>query len=58
MKLLVDTNVVLEIILNQDKASEARDLLKSTDKDEFFLSDYSLHSIGVLLFRLLTRICG
>lgn len=51
MKLVVDTNIVLEIILNQDKASEARDLLKSTDKYEFFLSDYSLHSIGVLLFR-------
>jgi len=51
MKLLIDTNVFLEVILEQEKAKEARDLLSKTEEHEFFISDYSLHSIGLLLFR-------
>ncbi len=51
MRLLIDTNVFLEIILDQQSADEARDLLAKTRDHEFFMSDYSLHSIGLLLFR-------
>jgi len=51
MRLLIDTNVFLEIILQQDKAEQAKTLLERTENHEFFISDYSLHSIGVLLFR-------
>lgn len=51
MKLLLDTNVFLEILLEQERAAEARTLLKQTSEHEFFLSDFSLHSIGLLLFR-------
>ena len=51
MRLLVDTNIILEVILEQAKASEARALLAKSDEHEFFLSDFSLHSIGLLLFR-------
>ncbi len=51
MRLLIDTNVFLEIILQQDKAGQAKTLLERTENHEFFISDYSLHSIGVLLFR-------
>ncbi len=51
MKLLIDTNIFLEVILEQEKAEEARRLLSKTEEHEFFLSDYSLHSIGLLLFR-------
>jgi len=51
MKLLLDTNIFLEIILGQEKAQEARDLLSRVGKYEFFVSDYSIHSIGLLLFR-------
>jgi len=50
MRLLVDTNVFLEIILEQEKAEEARDLLVKTEEHDFFISDYSLYSIGLLLF--------
>ena len=49
--MLIDTNIFLEIILEQEKADEARRLLSKTEEHEFFLSDYSLHSIGLLLFR-------
>jgi len=51
MRLLIDTNIVLEIILEQERAREARSLLSLTEEHVFFLSDFSLHSVGVLLFR-------
>ena len=51
MRLLIDTNIFLEVILEQAKASEARKILAHIERHEFFLSDYSLHSIGLLLFR-------
>lgn len=51
MRLLLDTNIFLEVILDQEKAKQARELLSKTEEHEFFISDYSLHSIGLLLFR-------
>jgi uncharacterized protein len=51
MRLLVDTNIVLEVILEQEKAEEAQSLLAETEQHSLFLTDYSLHSIGLLLFR-------
>ena len=51
MKLLIDTNVFLEILLKQPNSAKARKLLSATQKHEFFISDFSLHSIGVLLIR-------
>lgn len=51
MNLFIDTNVVLEIILEQLHDQEARSLLSMTHRHHLFLSDFSLHSIGVILFR-------
>lgn len=51
MRGLIDTNIILEMILDQARADEARALLIQTEEHEFFRSDYSLHSIGLLLFR-------
>lgn len=51
MNLLIDTNVILEIILEQHHDQEARSLLSTTHQRHFFLSDFSPHSIGVILFR-------
>ncbi|MBI5373887.1 MAG: PIN domain-containing protein [Candidatus Schekmanbacteria bacterium] len=51
MKLLIDTNVFLEILLQQEKTEEARKLLSMVEKHEFYVTDFSFHSIGVLLFR-------
>ncbi len=50
MRLLVDTNVFLEVLLAQTKAGEAKELLGKINSHNFFISDYSLHSIGLLLF--------
>ncbi len=51
MRLLIDTNLFLEVILDQQRAGEARQLLSKIEEHEFFISDFSLHSIGLLLFR-------
>lgn len=51
MKLLVDTNIFLEVILDQQKAADVRALIAENQVHEFFISDYSLHSVGLLLFR-------
>jgi len=51
MRLLVDTNIFLEVILEQEKTKEAQVLLASTKEHDFFITDFSLHSVGLLLFR-------
>ena len=51
MKILLDTNILLEVILEQEKSDEAQALLAMIEEHEFHISDFSLHSIGVLLFR-------
>lgn len=51
MKVLLDTNIFLEIILSQEKAGDAKKLLLKSSLHDFFITDYSLHSIGLLLFR-------
>ena len=47
---LLDTNIFLEILLNQEKSSECKNFLLSNE-NQIFISDFSLHSIGVILFR-------
>jgi predicted nucleic acid-binding protein len=51
MRILLDTNILLEVILEHQKVQEVKDLLSKTDEYEFFITDFSLHSIGLLLFR-------
>jgi predicted nucleic acid-binding protein len=51
MKFLLDTNIFLEVILGQSEADDAQRLLSKAEEHEFFISDYSLHSIGLLFFR-------
>ena len=50
MRLLVDTNIILEVLLGQDSAAQAQALLSSAEH-ELHLSDFSLHSIGLILFQ-------
>ncbi|NJE01267.1 PIN domain-containing protein [Thermococcus sp. JdF3] len=48
---LIDTNVFLEILLGQEKKEVAKRFLNS-HPGELLMSDFTLHSIGVVLFRL------
>jgi uncharacterized protein len=52
MKLLLDTNIFLEVLLAQERMKEASVLLRNERGHDLFLSDFSLHSIGVMLFRM------
>jgi len=47
---LVDTNIFLEILLQQSKSGECKEFLDKNIGD-LSISDFSLHSIGVILFR-------
>ena len=51
MKLLVDTNIFIEVLLNQVNAGVARTFLENRKGNDLFVSDFALHSIGLLLFR-------
>ncbi len=52
MRLLVDANIFLEVILDRARADEARSILAAADRHDLFISAFSFHSIGVILFRL------
>jgi len=48
--ILADTNIFLEILLKQKK-SEACKAFLIENASSVFISDFSLHSIGVILFK-------
>jgi predicted nucleic acid-binding protein len=50
MQYLLDTNIILEILLDQKRAEEAKHFIVE-NIGNLFLSDFSLHSIGLHLFR-------
>lgn len=50
MKYLVDTNIFLEILLNQNGRKRCETFLQG-EKGAAWMSDFTLHSIGVLSFR-------
>ena len=49
---LVDTNIWLERLLDQDRSAEVGQFLAQTPTDRLLMSDFTLHSIGVVLARL------
>jgi hypothetical protein len=49
---LIDTNVWLERLLDQQRSEEAGRFLDRTDPEHLYITDFSFHSIGVILTRL------
>ena len=49
---LIDTNIFLEALLEQEKCTEVKSFLTTADFEKLFMTDLSLHSIGIILFRL------
>mgnify|MGYP003870075509 CR=1 FL=1 len=47
---MIDTNVFLEVLLSQEKKEECKRFLEK-NIGYLHITDFSLHSIGVLLFR-------
>ena len=51
MKLLLDTNVFLEVLLRQAHAAGAKEVIANKVGHDLHVSDFSLHSIGLLFVR-------
>jgi len=49
---LVDTNVWLERLLNRERSEEVGRFLAEVPSSRLFLTDFTLHSLGVILTRL------
>jgi predicted nucleic acid-binding protein len=49
---LVDTNVWLELLLEQEKADEVRELFQNVESRFLSITEFSLYSIGLILTRL------
>jgi hypothetical protein len=49
---LVDTNIWLERLLDQDRAAQVGEFLTLMSSEDLLMSDFSLHSIGIILDRL------
>jgi predicted nucleic acid-binding protein len=52
VKYLVDTNIWLELLLNQEKSEVVSEFLRIIPPTQLFVSDFAIHSIGVILSRL------
>lgn len=52
IRYLVDTNVWLERLLDQKKSAIASKFLDLITTDLLFVSDFSIHSIGIILSKL------
>lgn len=52
VRYLVDTNIWLERLLDQDKSEVVSHFLNVVPADQLFVSDFAIHSIGVILSRL------
>ncbi len=46
---LLDTNIILEFLLNQEKADEVEKFLRNIPLETLHLSEFSLYSIGIIL---------
>jgi PIN domain nuclease of toxin-antitoxin system len=49
---LIDTNVWLELLLEQENSNQVRAFLQRIDADQLAISDFSIYSIGIILTRL------
>ena len=47
---LIDTNVILELLLEQKKADQVEYFLRKAKLGALHLSEFSLYSLGVILF--------
>lgn len=48
---LLDTNIFLELLLDQKESGSVRELLSSKNPEELGISDLAFHSIGIILYQ-------
>jgi predicted nucleic acid-binding protein len=49
MKYLVDTNVWLEVLLEQERSDECKEFFQNVETNLIAISEFSLYSIGIIL---------
>jgi predicted nucleic acid-binding protein len=49
---LLDTNIILELLLDQDHADQVAAFLNQATPDSLHISEFSFYSLGVVLLRL------
>ncbi len=49
---LLDTNIWLELLLDQERAGEVRRLLEGQEARQFAITEFSLYSLAIILTRL------
>ena len=47
----LDTNILLEFLLDQEKADDVERFLSVVPHESLFVTEFSVHSVGVLLLR-------
>lgn len=47
----MDSNILLELLLEREKAAEVKRFLTDTQPDQLHLSEFTLNSLGVFLLR-------
>lgn len=52
---VVDTNIWLELLLDQEKAEEVREFLETVESTFLAITEFSLYSIGIILTKLNKR---
>jgi predicted nucleic acid-binding protein len=48
---LLDTNVLIEVLLGQERTDEVKRFLETATSAQLHLTDFSLYSIGILMVR-------
>lgn len=51
LKYLLDTNIILELLLDQEQADLVARFLRQTPPETLCLSEFSLYSLGIVLLR-------
>ena len=49
---LVDTNVTLELLLDQERSDDVRTFLRTVDSSLLHITEFSIYSIGIALLKL------
>ena len=52
MMYLVDSNIWLELLLEQERAEEVAQFLQIVGTDELWITEFTIYSIGIILTRL------
>jgi len=48
---LTDTNILIEVLLKQERTEEVKSFLDSTPRENLHLTEFSLYSLGIILLR-------